>query len=134
MVMEKEKYRYFMPCNTLSFALSVMIMILVVPSSQVLFLILHLCMVFMCFSYLLALDVISHYTVISDMIYYMSLYVIAGAYNVKLLYYPVKALLNEDWWLQGFSFKVSNCSSVVKWFYTDTAMRMKKQHTVLLLK
>ncbi|KAG6388282.1 hypothetical protein SASPL_153484 [Salvia splendens] len=133
MVMEKEKYRYFMPCNTFSFALSVVIMIFVVPGSPV-FLILHLCLVFMCISYLLALDAISHYTVISDMIYAMSLYAIVGAYIVKLLYYPVKALLiDEDWWLQGLSVKVSNCSSVVKWFHTNTAMRMKKQHTVLLL-
>ncbi|KAL1551945.1 ankyrin repeat-containing protein BDA1-like [Salvia divinorum] len=133
MVMEKSKYRYFMPSNTFAFALSVVIVIFVVPGTPV-FLILHICLVFMCISYLLALDAISYYTGISNMIFYMSLYAIVGAYVVKLLYYPVKALLvDEDWWLRGLSVKFANRCSGTKGKFSDAVMKMKKQHTVLRL-
>ncbi|KAL1551946.1 ankyrin repeat-containing protein BDA1-like [Salvia divinorum] len=133
MVMEKAKYRYFMPSNTFAFALSIVIVIFVVPGTPV-FLILHICLLFMSVSYLLALDAISYYTGISDMIFYMAVYAIGGAYIVKLLYYPVKALLiDEDWWLRGISVKFDNfCIGSKGKFYTAT-MKMKKQHMVLRL-
>ncbi|XP_047965798.1 uncharacterized protein LOC125210285 [Salvia hispanica] len=133
MVMKKDKYRYYMPCNTFAFALSMVIVIFVVPGSPV-FLILHLCLLFMCISYVLALDAIAFYTCISDTIYAMSLYAIVGAYVVKLLYYPVKALLvDEDWWLRGLGVKFANRCSVTKWFFSDTLVMMKQQHLVLRL-
>ncbi|XP_057801489.1 ankyrin repeat-containing protein BDA1-like [Salvia miltiorrhiza] len=138
MVMEENHYRYFMPTNTFAFALSVVIVIFVVPGSPI-FLILHFCLVFMCVSYLLALDAISNYTGISDMIFAMALYAIVGAYVVKLLYYPVKALLiDEDWWLRRFNVKFANYSSRAKpkgyaAAAVKTAQMMKNQHMVLAL-
>ncbi|KAG6388283.1 hypothetical protein SASPL_153485 [Salvia splendens] len=132
MVMEKAKYRYFMPSNTFAFALSIVIVIFVVPGTPV-FLILHICLVFMSMSYLLALDAISYYTGISNMIFYMSVYAIGGAFIVKLLYYPVKALLvDEDWWLRGISVKFDNFIGTKGNFYT-ISLKMKKQHMLLRL-
>ncbi|KAH6783320.1 hypothetical protein C2S52_008279 [Perilla frutescens var. hirtella] len=138
MVMSKNRYRYFMPSNTFAFALSAVIIIFVVPGSPI-FLILHLCLVFMCISYLLALDTISYYTGISDMIYVMALYAIIGAFLVKLLYYPFKALLvDEDWWLRRLSVRFDNCSRKLSGGFAvaaiTTADRMKKQHQILSLK
>ncbi|KAH6825028.1 hypothetical protein C2S53_005093 [Perilla frutescens var. hirtella] len=137
MVMKENQFRYFIPSNSFAFALSAVIIIFVVPGSPV-FLILHLCLVFMCFSYLLALDAISAYTGISNMIYIMASYAIVGAFLVKLFYYPVKALLvDEDWWLRGFGVKVSNCWSKITTKDSKVitvAESMKKQHRVLDLK
>ncbi|XP_057803222.1 uncharacterized protein LOC131018521 [Salvia miltiorrhiza] len=136
MVMEENHYRAFMPTNTFAFALSAVIVIFVAPGSPM-FLILHLCLVFMCLSYLLALDFTSSYTGISDMIFVMSLCAIIGAYVAKLLYYPVKALLiDEDWWLRHLSIKFTNYSSRAKPNgYAAAAVKkaqmMKKQHMVL---
>ncbi|KAG6388284.1 hypothetical protein SASPL_153486 [Salvia splendens] len=77
---------------------------------------------------------VHYYTGISNMIYYMSLYAIVGAYVVKLLYYPVKALLvDEDWWLRGLSVKFANRFSGSQGKFSDAVMKMKKQHTVLRL-
>ncbi|KAH6804317.1 hypothetical protein C2S51_032564 [Perilla frutescens var. frutescens] len=138
MVMSKNRYRYFMPSNTFAFALSAVIIIFVVPGTPI-FLILHLCLVFMCISYLLALETISYYTGISHMIYFMALYAIVGAFLVKLLYYPFKALLvDEDWWLRRLSVKFDNFSRKFRGRYAAATMttgdRIKKQHQILNLK
>lgn len=139
MVMRLAQYRYFMPLNTLAFAMSAVIIIFVVPGSPI-FLILHLCLVFMCLSYLLALDAISYYTGISNMIYFMSSYAIFGAFLVKLFYYPIKALLvEEDWWLRRFSIKCSNLWARVGGHRDATSIMsivycMKKQNRVLYRK
>ncbi|XP_057801491.1 uncharacterized protein LOC131016781 [Salvia miltiorrhiza] len=136
MVMENDHYRSFMPANSFAFALSAVIVIFVVPGSPV-FLILHLCLVFMCLSYLLALSAISNYSGISDMIFVMALYAIVGAYVTKLLYYPVRALfIDEDWWLRHLSVKFANYSSRAKpkgnaAAAMGIAHKMKKQHMVL---
>ncbi|KAG6409301.1 hypothetical protein SASPL_127338 [Salvia splendens] len=132
MVMEKAKYKYFMPSNTFAFALSVVIVIFVVPGTPV-FLILHICLVFMSMSYLLALDAISYYTGISNMIFYMSVYAIGGAFIVKLLYYPVKAILvDEDWWLRGISVQFDNFIGT-KGNFNTISLKMKKQFMILRL-
>ncbi|KAH6825026.1 hypothetical protein C2S53_005091 [Perilla frutescens var. hirtella] len=138
MVMSKNRYRYFMPSNTFAFVLSAVIIIFVVPGTPI-FLILHLCLVFMCISYLLALETISYYTGISHMIYFMALYTIVGAFLVKLLYYPFKALLvDEDWWLRRLSVKFDNFSRKFRGRYAAATMttgdRIKKQHQILNLK
>ncbi|KAL1532736.1 ankyrin repeat-containing protein BDA1-like [Salvia divinorum] len=137
MVMERAYYRFFMPSNSFAFALSVVIVIFVVPGTPV-FLILHLCLVFMCVSYLLALDAISYYTGISHMIYYMALYAIVGAYIVKLLYYPLKALIiEEDWWLRDFHIAFDNYSTTATRGFSkailNKAYKIKKQNMVLRL-
>ncbi|KAG6389265.1 hypothetical protein SASPL_150730 [Salvia splendens] len=135
MVMEKAYYRFFMPSN--SFVLSAVIMIFVVPGTPV-FLLLHSCLVFMCISYLLALDAISYYSGISHKIFYMALYAIVGAYIVKLLYYPFKALLvDADWWLRGLSVKFANYSTSATGGFPKAILnkldKIKKQHMVLRL-
>lgn len=137
MVMEKAYYRFFMPSNSFAFALSAVIIIFVVPGTPV-FLLLHSCLVCMCVSYLLALDAISYYSGISHKIFYMALYAIVGAYIVKLLYYPLKALLiDAGWWLRDLSITSANYSTSTTGDFSRAILekldKIKKQHMVLRL-
>ncbi|KAL1532735.1 ankyrin repeat-containing protein BDA1-like [Salvia divinorum] len=98
MVMGTIKYSYFMPTNTLAFISSTLIIIFVLPD-RAFIMILQACLIFMCVSYLLALNFISYYNSFSKILDIVCGCTLGVAFLLKLGYYFVMAYYNEDEWL-----------------------------------
>ncbi|KAI3468694.1 hypothetical protein Pfo_025357 [Paulownia fortunei] len=107
MVMEKPDYNQFMPANTVAFTLSMVIIIFVLHGRPY-NIILHTCLIFLAHSYLIAMAFISDSSHISNIMFFVSWFVIAFAFAIKMLYYMVKALFEDVWWLPRFRVKSSN--------------------------
>ncbi|KAG6391095.1 hypothetical protein SASPL_148844 [Salvia splendens] len=98
MVMGTIKYSYFMPTNTLAFISSTLIIIFVLPD-RAFIMILQACLIFMCVSYLLALNFISYYNSFSKILDIVCGCTLGVAFLLKLGYYFVMAYYNDDEWL-----------------------------------
>ncbi|KAH6783317.1 hypothetical protein C2S52_008276 [Perilla frutescens var. hirtella] len=108
MVMGTTKYSYFMPTNTLAFISSTLIIIYVLPN-RAFVMILQACLIFMCISYLLALNFISYYNSFSRILDIVCGCTLGVAFLSKLAYYFVKAYYNKDeWLLRGLGVILSN--------------------------
>ncbi|XP_057803851.1 ankyrin repeat-containing protein BDA1-like [Salvia miltiorrhiza] len=117
MVMGTVKYSYFMPTNTLAFMSSTLIIIFVLPD-RAFVMILQACLIFMCVSYLLALNFISYYNSFSKILDFVCGCTLGVAFLMKLGYYFVKAYYNEDeWLLRRLGVKIKNHKA---WFFRDT--------------
>ncbi|XP_047965760.1 ankyrin repeat-containing protein BDA1-like [Salvia hispanica] len=114
MVMGTIKYSYFMPTNTLAFISSTLIIIFVLPD-RAFIMILQACLIFMCVSYLLALNFISYYNSFSKILDIVCGCTLGVAFLLKLAYYFVMAYYNDDeWLLRRLGVIISNRRALVK--------------------
>ncbi|GFP88928.1 hypothetical protein PHJA_001036500 [Phtheirospermum japonicum] len=98
MVMAKGQYNQFMPANTVAFTLSMVIIIFVLhgrPYNAIL----HTCLIFLAYSYLVAMESISESDHVSRTMFILSWNVLSAAFAFKMMYYLVKALFVDVWWL-----------------------------------
>ncbi|CAA0820482.1 Ankyrin repeat family protein [Striga hermonthica] len=100
MVMESGMYVQFMPANTLAFTLSMVIIIFVLHGRPY-NIILHGCLIFLAYSYLVAMESIAGEKEggVAQLMFVLSWGVLSSAFGVKMLYYLVKALFEDVWWL-----------------------------------
>ncbi|PIN12269.1 hypothetical protein CDL12_15128 [Handroanthus impetiginosus] len=107
MVMKSRDYRHFMPANTAAFTLSIA-MILLVLQGQPSNIFLLLCLMFLTYSYLSAMNIISNSGALSKSMFVTCWSVIGTAFGIKLLFTFVKALVDEVWWMPRLNVKFSN--------------------------
>ncbi|GER49422.1 ankyrin repeat family protein [Striga asiatica] len=100
MVMENGMYVQFMPANTFAFTLSMVIIIFVLHGRPY-NIILHGCLIFLAYSYLVAMVSIAGEKEggVAQLMFVLSWGVLSFAFGVKMLYYLVKALFEDVWWL-----------------------------------
>ncbi|PIN08544.1 hypothetical protein CDL12_18882 [Handroanthus impetiginosus] len=136
MVMKRLDYRHFMPANTAAFTLSIAMILLVLqgrPSN----IFLLLCLIFLTYSYLSAMNIISDSGALTKSMFIICWSVIGSAFFIKLSFSFVKALVDEVWWMPRLSIKVNNSildRPVGRWLQTNIPIVRKLMRQYHLIK
>ncbi|KAL3652728.1 hypothetical protein CASFOL_002409 [Castilleja foliolosa] len=113
MVMGEADYNKFMPANTAAFTLSIMIIIFVLHGRPY-NVILHACLIFLAYSYLVALESISQTGNVSQIMFILSWNLLSVALFLKMMYYVGRALFEDVWWLRSGGVTWHNMSYLVE--------------------
>ncbi|KAL3652727.1 hypothetical protein CASFOL_002408 [Castilleja foliolosa] len=113
MVMREADYIQFMPANTVAFTLSMVIIIFVLHGRPY-NVILHGCLIFLAYSYLVAMESISESGNVCQIMFILSWNFLSAAFVLKMMYYVVKALFEDVWWLRSGGVTWHNMSYLVE--------------------